>query len=242
MQPLWFLLYLSSKIIELISVPEGATLFLIPPARPRRNTSPGTESKNTSVQENLKRENIWENTFNLRVCTFGCEVSTMDAVNAFIGIIQLIIAIIFAVIALYIGFSVFGRITKGIDEEKEIQRGNVAIGILMASVFIGIAIVVQSGVAGLSTGIATALNVGILSLAGIAAIIAAIIQLILGIALAVGAIYLALHILDRLTKGINEFQEIQKGNVAVALEMGGVIIATSVIIQSGIIGITGALI
>jgi Domain of Unknown Function (DUF350). len=166
----------------------------------------------------------------------------MDAVTAFIGIIQLIIAILFAVVALYIGFSVFGRITKGIDEEKEIQKGNVAIGILMASVFIGIAIVVQSGVAGLSTGIATALNVGIFTLPGIAAILAALLQLILGIALAVGAIYLALNILDRLTSGVNEFQELQKGNVAVALEMGGVIIATSVIIQSGIIGITAALI
>ncbi len=166
----------------------------------------------------------------------------MNAVNAFIGIIQLIIAIIFAVVALYIGFSVFGRITKGIDEEKEVQKGNVAIGILMLSVFIGIAIVVQSGVAGLSTGIATAFNVGIFSLSGIAAIIAAIVQLILGIALAVGAIYLALRVLDHLTKGIDEFKEIQKGNIAVALEMAGVIIATSVIIQSGILGITAALI
>jgi uncharacterized membrane protein YjfL (UPF0719 family) len=97
-------------------------------------------------------------------------------------------------------------------------------------------------VAGLSTGIATALNVGIFTLAGIAAILAAIIQLVLGIALAVGAIYLALNILDRLTSGVNEFQELKKGNVAVALEMAGVIIATSVIIQSGIIGITAALI
>jgi uncharacterized membrane protein YjfL (UPF0719 family) len=68
------------------------------------------------------------------------------------------------------------------------------------------------------------------------------IQLILGIVLAVGAIYLALNILDKLTKGIEEFEEIKKGNVAVALEMGGVIIAVAVIIQSGVIGITAALI
>ena len=36
--------------------------------------------------------------------------------------------------------------------------------------------------------------------------------------------------------------EIKKGNVAVALEMAGVIIATAVIIQSGVMGITAALI
>ena len=67
-------------------------------------------------------------------------------------------------------------------------------------------------------------------------------QLLLGIVLAVGAIYLALNILDRLTTGVNEFEELRKGNVAVALEMAGVIIAVAVIIQSGVIGITAAII
>jgi uncharacterized membrane protein YjfL (UPF0719 family) len=165
----------------------------------------------------------------------------MSLVGAFVGIIQLIVAIIFAVAALYIGFAVMGRITKGIDEEKEIARGNVAVGILTAAVFVAIAIVVQSGVQGLSIGITRAFDLGLLSIDGIAAIVAALVQLIFGIALAVVAIYLALNILDRLTTTINEWDEIRKGNVAVALEMSGVIIAVAVIIQSGVLGITSAL-
>ncbi|HNQ30635.1 MAG TPA: DUF350 domain-containing protein [Methanolinea sp.] len=161
--------------------------------------------------------------------------------NALIGIVQLIIAIILAVVALYIGFSVLTRITRGIDEEKELARGNAAVGIIIASVFFAIALVVQSGISGISVGISKALSVGLLSADGITAIVVAFIQLILGILLAVGAIYLALSILDKLTKGVNEFEEIRKGNVAVALEMAGVIVATAVIIQSGVIGITTAL-
>src|SRR3990172_323410 len=85
----------------------------------------------------------------------------MELANAVVGIIQLVIAIILAVAALYIGFSVLGKITKGIEEEKEIARGNAAIGILVASVFIAIGIVVQSGVAGISVGISKALAPGI---------------------------------------------------------------------------------
>ncbi|MCU0632199.1 MAG: DUF350 domain-containing protein [Methanolinea sp.] len=161
--------------------------------------------------------------------------------NAVIGIIQLVIAILLAVVALYIGFSVLSRITKGMDEEKELARGNPAVGIIIASVFFAIALVVQSGVSGISVGISKALSVGILSADGITAIGVAFLQLVLGIVLAIGAIYLALNILDKLTKGVNEFEEIRKGNVAVALEMAGVIIATAVIIQSGVIGITTAL-
>ncbi|OPY43967.1 MAG: hypothetical protein A4E42_01135 [Methanoregulaceae archaeon PtaU1.Bin222] len=162
--------------------------------------------------------------------------------NAVIGIIQLIVAIILAVVALYIGYSVLSKITKGIDEEKELAKGNTAVGVIIASVFIAIAVVVQSGVSGISLGISKALAVGFSSFDGLVAIGGAFLQLVLGILLAVGAIYLALNILDRLTKGVSEFEEIRKGNVAVALEMAGVIIATAVIIQSGVMGITAALI
>ena len=161
--------------------------------------------------------------------------------NAVFGIIQLVIAIVFAVVALYIGFWVLGKITKGIDEEKELAKGNAAVGILVASVFIAIALVVQSGVSGLSVGINKALSLGLNS-DGILTIVVAIVQLLLGIVLAIAAIYLALNILDKLTKGVEEFEELRKGNVAVALEMAGVIIAVAVIIQSGVIGITAAIV
>lgn len=162
--------------------------------------------------------------------------------NAIVGLFQLVVAIIFAVVSLYIGFSVLGRITKGIDEEKELAKGNTAVGIIVASVFVAIAIVVESGVKGLSAGIGKALSVGLLTGDGIIAIILSVLQLVLGIALAVGAIYLALNILDKLTKGVEEFEELKKGNVAVALEMAGVIIAVAVIIQSGVLGITAAIV
>jgi len=162
--------------------------------------------------------------------------------NAVVGLVQLVIAIIFAVIALYIGFAVLGKITRDIDEEKELAKGNVAVGIIVAAVFVAIALVVQSGVSGLSVGINKALAVGLLSVDGLTAVVIALLQLILGIVLAVGAIYLALNILDKLTKGIQEFEELKKGNIAVALEMAGVIIAVAVIIQSGVIGITAAIV
>jgi len=165
----------------------------------------------------------------------------MILVNAAVGIIQLIIAVILAVVALYIGFSIFGKITKDVDEQKELAKGNVAFGIVIAAIFVAIAVVVQSGVAGISVGISKASALGFTSVDGLIAITVAIIQLILGVLLAIGAIYLALNVLDKLTKGVEEFEELKKGNVAVALEMAGVIIAVALIIQSGIVGITTAL-
>ncbi|MDP2795947.1 MAG: DUF350 domain-containing protein [Methanoregula sp.] len=60
---------------------------------------------------------------------------------------------------------------------------------------------------------------------------AAFIQPVLGVIFAIGVIYLALIIFEKLTKGANEFEELRKGNVAVALEMAGVIVTVVVIIQ-----------
>jgi len=70
----------------------------------------------------------------------------------------------------------------------------------------------------------------------------AILQLVLGIILAIASIYLALMVLDKMTKGVEEFEELKKGNVAVALEMAGVIIAVALIVQVGVLGITQALV
>ena len=152
-----------------------------------------------------------------------------------IGIVQLIIAVILAVVSLYMGFAMLGRMTSDIDEEKELVKGNVAVGILVASIFVSIAIVVQSGVAGVSIGLRNAADGNIYSL------IASVIQLMVGMILAIAGIYLSLNIFDKLTKGIDEFEEIRKGNVAVALEMAGVVIAVALIIQSGVLGITSSL-
>ncbi|MCS4542129.1 MAG: DUF350 domain-containing protein [Euryarchaeota archaeon] len=57
----------------------------------------------------------------------------MSIVAFFAAGLQLVLAIILAIIAIYIGLSVFGKLTKGIDEIEELKRGNVAIGIIFAA-------------------------------------------------------------------------------------------------------------
>ena len=46
----------------------------------------------------------------------------MNSITVVVGIVQLIIAVLFAVIALYIGFSVFGKVTRDVDEQKELAK------------------------------------------------------------------------------------------------------------------------
>lgn len=149
-----------------------------------------------------------------------------------IGVVQLIVGLILAIASIYIGLSMFGKFTKGIDEEEELKKGNVAVGILQAAIILSIANVVQSGVVGLTGALTLGFSVN--------AIIAGVIQLLVGIILAVVAIYMAINVLDKITKGIDEMAEIKKGNVAVAILMAGVLIAVSFVVQAGVSGIARA--
>jgi len=150
-----------------------------------------------------------------------------------IGVVQLIVGLVLAIASIYIGLSLFGKFTKGINEEEELKKGNAAVGLLQAAIILSIANVVQTGVIGL-TGALT-LNFSV------EAIIAGVIQLIIGIILAVIAVYMAINVLDKITKGIDEIAELRKGNIAVSILMAGVLIAVSFVVQAGVSGIAKAI-
>ena len=150
-----------------------------------------------------------------------------------IGVLQLIVGLVLAIASIYIGLSVFGKFTKGIDEEEELKKGNVAVGILLAAVILSIANVVQSGVVGLT--------IALTAKPSLSALVGGIIQVIVGIVLAVIAIYIAINVLDKITKGIDEMAELKKGNVAIAIVMAGVLLAVSFVVQAGVSGIARAI-
>jgi uncharacterized membrane protein YjfL (UPF0719 family) len=74
-------------------------------------------------------------------------------------------------------------------------------------------------------------------LVDLALITLAIIRLILAIVFAVAGLYIASWVLGRLTKALNEWQEIGNGNSAVAIYMAGIFISVAIIIGPGIIGL-----
>ncbi|MEM2933692.1 MAG: DUF350 domain-containing protein [Methanocellales archaeon] len=153
-----------------------------------------------------------------------------------IGFGQLIIGLLLAMGSVYIGLKLLDKLTKGIDEMKELKNGNIAVGIFMAAVIFSIATVVQSGVAGLSEAVTGKTGGALIIAAGIG-----VIQLLIGIAIAVVAIYIAVNVLDKITVEIDEMEELKKGNVAVAILMAGVLLAVSFVVQAGVSGIARAI-
>ncbi len=61
-----------------------------------------------------------------------------------------------------------------------------------------------------------------------------LLKLVVGLALSMGSIYLGLKMFDRMTPGINEMEEIKKGNAAVGILMAAVVLSIATVVQSGV--------
>jgi uncharacterized membrane protein YjfL (UPF0719 family) len=153
------------------------------------------------------------------------------------GLIQLIIAIIFSVIALYAGLFIFNQLTGGFDAPGEINRGNIAVGLLIASIFIGISIPLYAGVQAILTGLNSIASEGMFTAEGALHVVSIIVELGLSILLAVGSIYLVMYIIARVSSTVDVLREIKYGNTAMALVVASMILSVCIIVHWGVGGI-----
>jgi uncharacterized membrane protein YjfL (UPF0719 family) len=147
-------------------------------------------------------------------------------IGLILSLIQLIVGLALAMGSVYLGLRMFDKLTEGIDELAELKKGNVAVAILLGAIVFSIANVVQVSVMNLTRS----LTIGMPVLQLAIGIIVGLIHMLIGIILAVISIYIAVRILDKITVGIDEFKELKKGNVAVAILMAAVLFAVSYVI------------
>jgi uncharacterized membrane protein YjfL (UPF0719 family) len=154
-----------------------------------------------------------------------------------IAFLQLLVGLLLAMGSVYLGIKMFDKLTEGIDEIKELKKGNAAVAILLGAIIFSIANVVEGGVYGFTQSIVPGLTAMELS----AALVIGLVNLVLGIVLAILSIYIAISILDKITIDIDEFKELKRGNVAIAIMMASVILAVSFVIKGAVAAMASAL-
>jgi len=145
-----------------------------------------------------------------------------------VSVAQIVIAVILAAIASYLGILLFNRATRDLDEWAELRRGNAAMGLVLGSIILGIALILRPALT-----VPTMADTGA-KLYPVLALFIQIAAILLGLVLALSAIVFAVGLFDRLTGQIDELAELQQGNVAVAAVMVGVILAVSLLMSRAI--------
>ena len=153
-----------------------------------------------------------------------------------LALMQLLVSLSLASASVYLGIRLFDKSTKSIDEIKEIKKGNVAVALLLATVVMSIAFVVQAGVENLTALVSPSQPVNIMMIA----MLVGIFQLLIGLAAAVFAVNLAIQVFTMITPDIDEMKELKRGNVAVAILMSGVLLSVSFVIRAGVVGLASA--
>lgn len=145
-----------------------------------------------------------------------------------LSLAQLIIAIILSAIAAYLAFYLFQWFTRDLDEWEELRQGNPAVGIVLGAIVISVAIVLRP---------ALAVNSAIWDVGRnlyLRVLLAEALQLGVGLVLAVVTLALALYLFAALTRGIDEVEELRKGNVAIAGLLAGVVLGVALMVSQAI--------
>lgn len=159
------------------------------------------------------------------------------------GLIEFLVSIIISFILIFGSYRIFLAMTKRIDEERELRGGNTSVGIVLGSTILGEAIVVKQAiypvmaviqifVLGQEKSVGNflrmmAYSIGYMIMAGL---------------LALACILFSFWLFNRMTPRIDQFEEIKKNNIAVALFIGLFIIAVCFLVSSGVAGLARALI
>ncbi len=148
------------------------------------------------------------------------------------AIAKFIIGVFYALVAIYTGIWMFDALTKKIEEWREIKDGNMAVAIYMAAVVFTLAMIVEAGVRTTLTGL-TSFSLTELTIVAVFDFIKLLIATVLGVI----AIYATLSLMDRITKDVDEYEEINRGNVAVAILVAVILISVGFIIRATVFDI-----
>jgi uncharacterized membrane protein YjfL (UPF0719 family) len=151
----------------------------------------------------------------------------------FLSLAQLVVAVVLSAIAAYLAFYLFQWFTRNLDEWEELRRGNAAVGVVLGAIVISVAIVLRPAlvVDTAAWDVGTALVTQVLLVEAI--------QVAVGLVLAVITLALALYLFAGLTRGIDEVEEIKKGNLAVAGLLAGVVVGVGLMISQAVGQIMG---
>lgn len=145
---------------------------------------------------------------------------------------QLAVSIILAALATYLGIWLFERATRDVDEWKEIRQGNLAIGLTLGAVVVGLALMLRPAVAGGLPTISGRFAPDLAStVVPIYILLMILVRVLLALVIGVAAILFALWLFMRLTTELDELSELTKGNTAVAVMLSGVIIAIALLVS-----------
>lgn len=167
----------------------------------------------------------------------------MNIFVIYTGFIQLILSLLLSVIIMFSTFKFFHFTTKNIDDISELKNNNYSVALYNASVLFSVAWVVKSSVSSAISTITILLRnpnmtfADLLQTTGIT-----ILQILVAMFIAYAGVYFGIKLFINLTKNIDEFKEIKKNNISIAIIVSVIIIIIAIFIEPSVKNIVQGLV
>ena len=150
----------------------------------------------------------------------------------FLSIVLLLLAVVLSALAAFLGAWIFNRSTPGLDEWAELRKGNAAVGMVMGAVIVGVAIILRPALQVVTLSLDAGATLEVAWRLLVQALLVAV-----GLVLSLAIITFALWLFTRFTGELDEWAEISKGKVSVAVLLVGVILATALLSGTALDGV-----
>lgn len=157
-----------------------------------------------------------------------------------LSLAEFLLTIFLAVFVVYWSYKSFDKINASFDAQKEIYKGNVAVATLMASLMFATSRIMQEAIYPVISILQVGMTGGGHDLWKL--LVYAVGHLFFAFLLSVGCVQFAMKFFALLNRDIDEMEQIQRGNTAVAVIMGAVILIVAMFMQSGVSALTKSLI
>ncbi len=159
------------------------------------------------------------------------------------GLLEFLVSILISFILIFGSYRIILVLTRRIDEEKQLKKKNVSVGVVLGSVFIGEALVVKQAL----YPVMAVIQLFVMGQERDAGSFAEVLLYGLGYVLLAGllailCILFSFWLFNRLTPNIDTYREITDNNLAVAVLMALFIIGICLLMSAGVSGLVRALI
>lgn len=166
----------------------------------------------------------------------------MYATRLMVSLFHFMLMVVMSGFTIFLTYRTFIKANPDFDMEKEIQKGNVAVGLLVGTILICASMILMAGADSsiqmfrMHMLAPTEENSSVLELTG-----RILGHLAASMALAVFSISLTLRLFGRLTKHLQEGKELQRGNVAIGILLSSVVLVSSMYVRDGVSALMKAL-
>ncbi len=142
-------------------------------------------------------------------------------------IIDFMVLFVTFIFGIFVSLQFFDRLTRNIEEWKELKKGNVAVALLFASIILSLALFVS---ALNSYAPFSSYSVDPVFMNALLGKIFFVAYLLVGTLAAIVVLFVSTSIVDQLTPDIDELAELKKGNAAIALFISSILVSASFVL------------